>query len=76
MVHPPFQEYPQAESTISQSEALLQLYNEKVNVVKVPLDIQKARNARKAQGSNLEYGLDSHLTSMNSLVSFLTNYFR
>jgi hypothetical protein len=54
-------QYPEAEPTITEVEAALQLYKDVVEAVQVKLDIQKARDAKRAQGSVLEYGLEWHL---------------
>ena len=54
-------EYEQAYDTINQCEEVLDLYKKVVNKVRIPLLVKNARNARLAQGSCLEYGLDYHL---------------
>ena len=64
-----YQQYEQARETISTCEDLLDKYRTVTDPYRVPLLIQNARNARKAQGSCLEYGLDYHLRSFHSAVS-------
>ena len=64
-----FQQYSESEEIISRCESLLEKYHKQVDKVKIPLEIQKARNARSKDGSSLEYGLDYHLQQMNNLVS-------
>ena len=64
-----YQQYNEAQETIQKCESLLDNYTSQVQKVKIPLDIQKARNARKSDGSNLEYGLEYHLKQMNNLVN-------
>ena len=57
-----FGEYDEAKPILSQIQEALQLYKDVILASKVKLDIQRAREARKAQGSVLEYGLDHHLS--------------
>lgn len=40
--------------------------------VKVPLMVQNARNAKRAQGSCLEYGLKNHLSNFVGAVRILS----
>ena len=54
-----------------QCEETLDLYRKVVDKVRIPLLIQNARNARKKDGSCLEYGLEHHLKGFNASVSFL-----
>ena len=56
-----FEQYEQAAPTIEKCEAVLSLYDSVVGAAKIPLAIQNAVNARRADGSNLEYGLEHHL---------------
>ena len=63
-----FAQYEQAKPTIDECEAVLELYNKVVNAVRVPLEIQNARNARTNDGSVLEYGLEYHLRNFKSAV--------
>lgn len=53
-----FGEYPESHKTIGEVESALKTYKEVVGKVKVPLDIKRARSARKEDGSILEYGLE------------------
>lgn len=54
-------EYEEAKSTIQEVEEALHLYKEVTDKVRIPWVIEKARDARKADGSVLEYGLTWHL---------------
>ena len=65
--------YSQSEPTISSVEKALTLYESTVSKLKVPLDIQNARNARKKDGSCLEYGFDHHYSGFESLVRHIAN---
>lgn len=62
--------YEQAWPTIEECELILQKYNQIVQKIKIPIEIQKARNAKRAQGSVLEFGLDYHLRNFSSAVRF------
>ena len=54
-----FSDYPeQAQPTIDEVESVLKLYKEKVGSAMLGINIEKARKARHADGSVLEYGLD------------------
>jgi hypothetical protein len=63
-----FGEYEEAKPIIVQIEEALKLYKDVILASKVKLDIQRAREARKAQGSVLEYGLDHHLSGFVDAV--------
>ena len=67
-------QYELAKPTIDECEAVLELYNKVVNAVRVPLEIQNARNARTSDGSVLEYGLEYHLRNFKSAVSTFYYY--
>ena len=69
-----FGEYEESWKTIEECEAVLSLYKSIILPLKVPLEIQNARNARKKDGSVLEYGLDHHVKSLTRLVSFIIYY--
>ena len=57
--------------TIEGVELALQKYREFYAQVRLPIEIKNARNARKADGSILEYGLDLQLERFsNSVFSF------
>jgi hypothetical protein len=60
--------YSEALETISECQATLEKYQEKVESVRIPLAIQNARNAKRAEGSSLEYGLKYHLDRMNGAL--------
>ena len=62
-------EYDEAKSTIEECENCIALYNKVVGAARVPMMIKQARNARRNDGSCLEYGLEYHLKQMNSAVS-------
>ena len=61
-------QYQHAAATIEECEAVLALYDSVVGAAKIPLEIQNARNARRADGSNLEYGLEYHLERFKSAL--------
>ena len=61
-------EHAEANATIKECEKALDQYHLVVESVRVPLMIQNARNARKADGSCLEYGVEYHLKNFNSSV--------
>ncbi len=44
----------------------MKLYQDVIGAAKVKLDVQRARDARKADGSVLEYGLDYHLEKLSN----------
>jgi hypothetical protein len=46
----------------------MDLYRDTISASKVRLDIQNARDARKAQGSVLEYGLTYHVEKFSKAV--------
>ena len=56
-----FGNYPEAQPTIQEVEAALSQYKEVVGRVKIPLDIKRAKDARRQDGSILEYGLQWQL---------------
>ncbi len=58
-------EHKEASATIDEVYEVLALYIEKTEAVKIPLLVRNARNARKSDGSVLEYGLVFHLKNMN-----------
>ena len=62
-------EYQEAQETIKECERALALYKQVVDAVKVPLMVQNARKARRADGCCLEYGLEYHLRNFKSAVS-------
>jgi cytochrome c peroxidase len=55
-------EYEDAQPTILKIEEALALYKDTIGRSRVKIEVQRARDARKAQGSVLEYGLDYHLS--------------
>ena len=61
-------EYTEAQETINECENALNLYKTIVDPLRVPLIIQNARNARKKDGSCLEFGLDYHLDKFKNMV--------
>lgn len=63
-----FAQYSEAKSTMEEVENALKLYKEKTEAVRIPLAIKKAKEARKADGSVLEYGLDYHLKRFTDAV--------
>ena len=65
-------EYEQSLETIQECEAALTLYKNVVGAVRVPLMVNNARKARRADGSCLEYGLDYHL---ERFVGAVSNYY-
>ena len=62
-------QYEEALETIEECEKALELYKKVVDSVRIPLMIQNARNARKNDGSCLEYGLEYHLRNFIGPVS-------
>ena len=62
------EQYEEAKETIKECEEALYLFKSVVDPLRVPLLIQNARNARKADGSVLEYGLDYHMKGLNNAV--------
>ena len=71
-----FMEYDEATSCIQECEALLDKYREIIDPIRVPLMIQNARNARRKDGSCLEFGLDYHLKNFTAAVCiFINSYF-
>jgi hypothetical protein len=63
-------EYEEAQETIKEVSEALKLYRTRIAASKVKLDVQRAVDARREQGSVLEYGLDHHLTRFVNAVSF------
>ena len=63
-----FEQYQEAEATIEKCETVLSLYDSVAGAAKAQLDIQNAVNARRADGSNLEYGLEHHLDRFESAL--------
>jgi uncharacterized protein YicC (UPF0701 family) len=65
-----FDEYldTEAKPTVTQVEAALQLYNEVVGAARIRTAVQKAIEAKREQGSVLEYGLNWHLEKFNNEV--------
>jgi hypothetical protein len=64
-----FGQYNEAESTIHRVEDALKLYRLTIAASKVKLDVARARDARKAQGSVLEYGFEHHVERFVDAVS-------
>ena len=64
-----FSEVLAAKVTLESCNSALKLYENVINAVKVPLMIKNARNARREDGSCLEYGLEYHLRQLNGAVS-------
>ena len=69
-------QYPQAQGTIEECESALCLHEKVVDAGRVRLLISKARNARQADGSCLEYGLDYSLEQLKGSVSELFETFQ
>ena len=65
-------EYDEAIPTIEECENALTLYKNIVDKIRIPLLVQNLRNARRADNSCLEYGLEYHLRGLKSAVN---NYF-
>ena len=63
-----FGHYTQSAALIEQCENAIALYKSSVEKIKIPLEIENARNARKQQGSVLEYGFDYHIRQFSGLV--------
>jgi hypothetical protein len=53
---------------VTSCEVALDKYKEKVLSVKCKLQVQNARNAKRAEGSVLEYGLAHHIAGMTSAL--------
>ena len=68
-----FAEYEQSQVTIRECDSILEKYRSVVDPVRIPLLIQNAKNARREQGSCLEYGLDYHLKGFTNAVCFNLN---
>ena len=66
-----FEIFPASEPIIVECEKHLVSFEEVVNPIRIPLSIQNARNARKADGSVLHYGLDFHLKGFTKEVYIL-----
>ena len=66
-----FDGVPAAKATHKQVHKALKLYKKKMAEVRVPLLVKKARNARRADGSVLEYGLEHHLNGFVNAVCIL-----
>ena len=64
-----FGHHKEADSTISEVEAVLLQYNQVVGAARIPMLIANARSARRCHGSVLEYGLDHHLEHFKAAVS-------
>ena len=58
-------EYQESQETIDECEIALALYKQVIDAVKIPLMVQNARKARRADGCCLEYGLEYHLNNFN-----------
>ena len=71
-------EYQESQETIEECERALTLYKQVVDAVKVPLMVQNARKARRADGCCLEYGLEFHLKNfigpvcINIILKFIS----
>ncbi len=63
-----FGQHPEAQETIGECKAALQAFQEQVVAIKPKLAVQNARNARRENGSVLEYGLTYHLDRMNGAL--------
>ena len=63
-----FGNFSEAQETISLCEQVLELHDLVVDRIRVPLSIQCSRNARKADGSCLEYGLDHTISTLNATL--------
>jgi hypothetical protein len=61
-------EYPEAQSTIQEVEKALRLYKAEIGSEMERVQLRKAIQARRADGSVLEYGLEYHLGILNSEV--------
>lgn len=68
-----FQEYSEAKEIITKAESAIDKYHSFVSSVAIPLQLQNARNARKADGSNLEYGLSYTLNQLKQELSHSMN---
>lgn len=68
-------EYVESHETIQQCETALTQYSTVVDSVRVPLMIQNARNARRKDGSCLEYGLETHLNNLKAAVCIFVTHF-
>lgn len=68
-------DYEEAQPTISKIEEALALYKDTIGRSKVKIEVQRARDARRAQGSVLEYGLDYHLSKFVAAVTISTIIF-
>lgn len=60
--------FVEAIATIEEVETALKRYKEFYAAVSLPLALKKAREARKADGSVLEYGLDWQLERFTGAV--------
>jgi hypothetical protein len=58
----------EATETINQCQTALSKYQKIVGPLRQAVEIQEAVNARKADGSALEYGLTHHLTRMTDVL--------
>ena len=63
--------YTEALDTIKEAEKVIDLYKQTVDKIKIPLDIKNYCNARREQGSLLEYGYDYHIKQFTNLVCLL-----
>ena len=62
-------ENPESRDTIAECDNAISLCDSKLVAIRVPLMIRTARNARRKDGSCLEYGLKYHLEHFTSAVS-------
>ena len=61
-----FGEYEEALPTLEEANSVFDLYQTVIGKIAIPIAVQNERNARRAQGSVLEYGLDYHIKQLNS----------
>src|SRR5262249_25747856 len=69
-----FSEYEEALPVISEVEASFLLYNQVVVAAKAKVEIQRAIEARREQGSVLEYGVKWHLEKFVNAVICSSGY--
>jgi hypothetical protein len=74
-----FSDYPEeARPTIDEVESALNLYKQTIEPAMLKVNIQKARAAKRAEGSVLEYGLTWHLErfvgDVRSRTSIIVSY--
>ena len=65
--------YEEAIPIINEAESALQLYRTTIGAAKVKVDIQKARDAKRAEGSILEYGLKYEVEQLTNAVTSVKN---